>query len=144
MNMINKQKNCPVCNNKVEETARFCSNCGARIAEPAVDSLWLAGIHERIRHARANDIYYTAFAMLGAVTAIAIPFIMRFVLLYNMDPLSWTLTGVGLLFFFGGYAGILYDDKKVKELINELETGPQAEEETEAEGDSEEETEGQE
>ena len=93
-----------------------------------LEPTWVAAMHERIDHARDNDLFYTIFALLGALTAIVIPFVMRFVLRYNMDAWSWTLTIVGVILFVGGYAGVLFNEKKAKDLIRQLETGGEEEE----------------
>ncbi len=116
-------KKCPVCGSGVTETAKFCSECGINLAPGAPDWAWIAAMQERIKQAKSNDLAYTIFAAVGAIAAIAIPFIVRFILLYTMDAVSWLLTGVGLAFFVGGYIGTMYDDRKVKQLTRELEEG---------------------
>lgn len=126
---------CPVCNAQLDATARFCSTCGTRLAAMSLEPTWVAAIHERIDHAKDNDLFYTIFALLGALTAIAIPFVMRFILRFNMDVWSWSLTGIGLVFFIGGYAGILYNESKAKSYIRQLEEG-QTEEDEEEEDNS--------
>jgi len=90
----------------------------------APDAAWIAAAQERIKHAKENDLTYTILGVVGVVTAIAIPFIMRFVLGFIMDTFSWLLTAVGILFFIGGYLGTWYNGRKVKELIEQLEKGP--------------------
>ncbi len=123
MSAINQMHTCPTCHNQVSETAKFCPECGTQLTTVAPDSAWIATMQERIKHARDNDLYYTIFAAIGAITAIVIPFVMRFILKFQMDTVSWLLTAAGILFFIGGYIGIWYDDKKVKELIKQLEKG---------------------
>jgi len=120
---------CPVCKTQLKASAKFCFECGARQAAMMLEPTWVAAMHERIDHARDNDLFYTIFAALGALTAIVIPFVMRFVLRYNLDVWSWTLTLVGVIFFIGGYAGVLYDEKRLKDLIRQLEEGRTEEEE---------------
>jgi len=125
--------NCPVCKTQLKSSAKFCSECGTRLAAVSPEPTWVAAMHERIDHAKDNDLFYTIFAVLGALTAIVIPFVMRFVFKYTMDPISWSLTIVGIIFFFAGYAGILYNEKKAKDLIQRLEEGDDSDEEAEEE-----------
>jgi endogenous inhibitor of DNA gyrase (YacG/DUF329 family) len=114
---------CPICHNQVSETAKFCPECGARLAAADLDPAWVAARQEEIKHAKDNDLSYTIFSVVGALIAVAIPFVMRFILKYTMDPLSWLLTIIGILFFIGGYVGVWYDDRKQKALIRQLEAG---------------------
>ncbi len=114
---------CSNCGSEVSETAKFCSECGIRLAPGAPDAAWIAAMRERIKRAKDNDLAYTIFGALGAVVAIAIPFVTRFILRFQMDTVSWSLTAAGVLFFIGGYLGTWYDDRKVKQLIKELEKG---------------------
>ena len=114
---------CPICHSQVSETANFCSECGVGLTPGASDTAWIVAMREKIKHAKENDLAYTIFGMMGAVTAIVIPFITRFVLRLHMDTISWLLTIVGILFFIGGYVGTWYDHKKVKELTEQLEQG---------------------
>jgi hypothetical protein len=124
---------CPVCKTQLKASAKFCSECGTRQAAMSLEPTWVAAMHERIDHAKDNDLFYTLFAVLGALTAIVIPFVMRFILRFNLDVWSWSLTIVGVLFFLGGYAGILYDEKRLKDLIRQLEAGGEEQEENEEE-----------
>lgn len=125
----NQMVSCPVCKSEIIASAKFCPECGTRQPGAAVHTAWIAAAHEKIAHARDNDIYYTVVGAIGALTAIVVPFIMRFVLKYNMDTTSWALTIAGLVFFIGSYIGILFDERKMKSFIQELEYGPQEEEE---------------
>jgi hypothetical protein len=112
-----------MCHSQVSETAKFCSECGIGLTPGASDTAWIVAMQEKIKHAKENDLAYTIFGMMGAVTAIVIPFTTRFVLRLHMDMISWLLTIVGILFFIGGYVGTRYDHKKVKELTEQLEQG---------------------
>ncbi len=112
---------CPTCRNQVSETAKFCPECGTQLTAVVSGSAWIAAMQEKIKHAKDNDLAYIIFAAVGAVTAIAIPFVMRFILRFSMDAISWLLTAFGVLFFVGGYVGTWYNDKKMKELIEQLE-----------------------
>jgi cation transport ATPase len=84
----------------------------------------MAAAREKIKRAKENDLTYTILGVVGVVAAIAIPFIMRFVLGFSMDTFSWLLTAVGILFFIGGYLGTWYNGRKVKGLIEQMEKGP--------------------
>jgi hypothetical protein len=53
-----------------------------------------------------------------------------------MDVWSWSLTAVGVVLLIGSILGMMNDSSNVKALIDELEQGPQYEEE---EGEEEEE-----
>jgi uncharacterized membrane protein YvbJ len=119
---------CPNCNIQISETAKFCPECGIRLSTAASDLAWIVAMQEKIKNTKQNDLTYTICAGFGAAIAILIPFAMRFILKYQMDLLSWLLTVVGILFFIGGVVGIWYDDKKVKELTEELEKGQKHEE----------------
>ena len=123
--------NCPVCNAQVTEKAKFCSECGIQLTEAAFERAWIIAMQERIKSARHNDGLYNVVAIIGILLAVAIPFIMRFVLHYNMDTTSWALTGVGILILIGSVIGIWLDNHKVQQLIAQLEAGPQEEEEAE-------------
>ncbi len=128
MSSINEIHTCPVCHQQVSGTAKFCPECGSQLNTVASDSAWIAAMQAKIKHAKENDLSYTIFAALGAVVAIAIPFVIRFILLFRMETIGWLLTAAGILLFIGGYAGIWFDDRKVKALIKELEQGQKEEE----------------
>jgi predicted tellurium resistance membrane protein TerC len=128
--------NCPVCNAQVTEKAKFCSECGSQLTEAASERAWIIAMQERIKSARHNDALYNVVAIVGILLAIAIPFIMRFVLRFTMDTTSWSLTGVAVILIIGSVIGIMFDNHKVRQLIEQLEAGPQEEEEAE-EGEEE-------
>ncbi len=118
---------CPVCDCEVNKTANYCPECGNRMAA-AIDQNWTVSMQERIKEARQNNLSFNICAAVGALIAVLIPFVMRFILLYTMETLSWVLTGVGIALFLAGSIGIFYSDHKVKKLIEELKRGePQAE-----------------
>lgn len=122
---------CPVCKSQLSASAKFCPECGSRQPAMEVHTAWVAAMHEKITHARDNDIYYIVIGAIGALTAIVVPFLMRFVLKYTMDTTSWVLTIAGLVFFLGSYIGIIYDERQMKSYVQELEYGPPPEEEEE-------------
>jgi hypothetical protein len=101
------------------------------------DRAWIAAEQERIKQYRQNDLTFNICAALGAIIAVALPFVMRYAFKYNMDMLSWLLTGAGLVLFVGGIAGLWWDDSRVKKSIEELKYGPTDEYEDEEEEDDE-------
>ena len=133
--------NCPICNSKVDEKAKFCSECGVALKDAAVERVWVAAMQERIKAARHNDGIYNILAAVGVIIAVAIPFIMRFVVRFNMDVWSWSLTAVGVILLVGSFLGMMNDNSNVKNLIDEMEQGPQFEDESDESKDSHEEIE---
>ena len=125
--------NCPVCNNEVKEKAKFCSECGVQLTDAPSERAWIVAMQERIKSTRHNDGIYNVIAAVGIVIAVAIPFIMRYVLHFTMDILSSILTAVGVVLFIGSVIGMWFDNRKVKELIEQLESGQELEEEQEDE-----------
>jgi len=123
--------NCPVCNSKVEEKAKFCAECGVQLTNAPSERVWIVAMQERIRVARHNDNIFNWLAVLGILIAVVIPFVMRFVVHYNMDIWSWSLTAVGVILFIGSALGMWNDNNNIKALIDELEQGPQEEPEEE-------------
>ena len=129
--------NCPICNSKVDEKAKFCSECGAQLTEAPSERAWIVAMQERIKAAKHNDGIFNLLAVVGVIIAVAIPFIMRFVVRFTMDVWSWSLTAVGVILFIGSVIGMMNDNSNVKEFIAELEQGPQYEDE-DVEGEEEE------
>ena len=128
--------NCPICNSKVDEKAKFCSQCGVQLTDAPSERAWIIAMQERIKAAKHNDGIFNLLAVVGVIIAVAIPFVMRFVVHYTMDVWSWSLTAVGVVLLIGSILGMMNDSSNVKALIDELEQGPQYEEE---EGEEEEE-----
>jgi VIT1/CCC1 family predicted Fe2+/Mn2+ transporter len=114
---------CPVCQSKVNEKANFCSECGNQLSTATFDRANIVAMQERIKSARHNDGIYNLVAVVGILIAVAIPFVMHYVLHFTMDTLSWLLTATGLALFIGSTIGMLYDNKKVKEVIKQLDKG---------------------
>ena len=132
--------NCPVCNSKVDEKAKFCAECGVQLTEAPSERAWIVAMQEKIKAARHNDGIFNLLAVVGVLIAVAIPFVMRFVVNYTMDIWSWSLTAVGVILLIGSVLGMMNDNSNVKALIDELEQGQQYEEEAEeGEGEGEEE-----
>ena len=130
--------NCPVCNGKVDEKAKFCAECGIQLTNAPSERAWIVAMQERIRSARHSDVIYNVLAVLGIIITVGIPFIMRYFRRFDMDVESWVLTGVGILLFIGSVIGMWNDNNNVKELIDQLEKGREEEEEVGEEEDSEE------
>jgi uncharacterized membrane protein YvbJ len=128
--------NCPICNSKVDEKAKFCSQCGVQLTDAPSERAWIVAMQERIKAAKHNDGIFNLLAVVGVIIAVAIPFVMRFVVHYTMDVWSWSLTAVGVILLIGSILGMMNDNSNVKALIDELEQGQLGEEE-EGEGEGE-------
>jgi uncharacterized membrane protein YvbJ len=133
-----RMTNCPICNSKVDEKAKFCAECGVQLTDAPAERVWIVAMQERIKAARHNDGIFNLLAVVGVIIAVAIPFIMRFVVHFTMDTWSWALTAVGVILLIGSIIGMMNENSNVKELIDELEQGPQYEDEDEG-GEGEEE-----
>ena len=124
--------NCPVCNSKLPDKAKFCPECGIQLAKATSERAWIVAMQERIRSARHSDSIYNVLAVVGILITVLIPFIMRYFQHFDMDITSWLLTGVGILLFVGSGIGMWFDNNTVKDLIAQLEKGqPEEEEEPE-------------
>src|SRR5271157_5138780 len=123
--------NCPICNSKVDEKAKFCSECGVQLTDSPSERAWIIAMQEKIKDAKHNDGIFNLLAALGVIIAVAIPFVMRFVVHYTMDVWSWSLTAVGVVLLIGSILGMMNDSSNVKALIDELEQGQVEEEEKE-------------
>ena len=121
--------NCPVCNSKVGEKAKFCSECGVQLTDAPSERAWIVAMQERIKAAKQNDNVFIVVAALGVIIAVAIPFVMRYVLIQTMTMTGWLLTAVGVILLIGSVLGMMNDNSNVKALIDEMEQGPQYEEE---------------
>jgi uncharacterized protein YacL len=121
--------NCPVCNTEVKEKAKFCSECGVQLTDAPSERAWIVAMQERIKATRHNDGIFNVIAAVGIVIAVVIPFIMRYVLLLTMTMTSWLITAVGVVLFLVSVISMWFDNRKVKELIEQLESGQEEEEE---------------
>ena len=130
--------NCPVCNTEVKEKAKFCSECGVQLIDAPSERAWIVAMQERIKATRHNDGIFNVIAAVGIVIAVAIPFIMRYVLLLTMTMTSWLITAVGVVLFLVSVISMWFDNKKVKELIEQLEQGQELEEEEQEDEEGEE------
>ena len=117
--------NCPVCNTKLPDKAKFCPECGIPLTTTTTQ--WVVSMQERIKAARHNDSIFNIVAVCGILIAVVVPFVMRYLLHFDMDRTSWALTLVGVLLFIGSFIGMWYDNNAVKALIKELENGPEEE-----------------
>jgi len=127
--------NCPVCNSKVDEKAKFCAECGVQLANAPSERAWIVAMQEKIRTARHNDNLFIAVAVVGILITVLVPYITHFVRYNNMDTVSWSLTAVGIVLFIGSALGIMNDNNNIKELIRQLGKG---QEETEGDEDEDE------
>ncbi len=109
---------CPACRKDVTVPVT-CPRCGVQIT-PA-EFARITSMQENLRNARANDTYYTVVAVAGAVIAVGIPFMTRYILHYLLDTFAWVLTGGGVMMLLAGSAGIWFSDRKVRKLTRELE-----------------------
>jgi hypothetical protein len=119
---------CPVCQTKIDEKAKFCSECGVQLTDAPSERAWVVSMQEQIKAVRHNDVTYNIIAVLGVLIAVAVPFLMRYILHYDMDLLSWILTVVGVVFFIVSTAALWWDDNKIKKLIKEMKAGQPLEE----------------
>ncbi len=118
---------CAICNAKLVEKALYCHTCGTRVDGAADERAWIVAMQERIRTIRQNGIFYNIVAVIGLLIALSVPFVMRFVLLFNMNWLSLLITGIGAALFAGSMVVIWSNGRKVKELILILQQGQPAE-----------------
>lgn len=120
--------NCPVCNGKVDEKAKFCAECGVQLADVPSERAWIVAMQEKIRTARHNDNLFIVVAVVGILITVLVPYITHFVRYNNMDIVSWSLTVIGIVLFIGSALGILYNNNNIKELIHQLGKGQEPEE----------------
>jgi uncharacterized membrane protein YvbJ len=125
--------NCPVCNSEVKEKSKFCSQCGVQLTDAPSERAWIVAMQERIKAARHNDWIYNVIAVVGILLATIIPFVMRYVLLLTMTMTGWLITAAGIVLFLVSIISMWFDNRKVKELIEQLENGQEEEEEQEDE-----------
>ena len=115
--------NCPICNGKVDEKAKFCPECGVQLTKAPSERAWIVAMQERIKTARSNDTIFTVIAVSGILIAVVVPYYTHFIKLFNMDMVSWALTFAGLVLFIGSAFGIWWENNNVKDLIKQLEKG---------------------
>lgn len=131
--------NCPVCQTKTSENAKYCAECGVQLSGAAMERAWIISMQEKIKSVRQNDVMYNIVSIVGLLIAVVIPFVTHFVLLKTMDRVSWILTVAGVLLFMAGFVINMFDERKMKKLIQELASGGPLEiEETESEEETEE------
>ena len=96
--------NCPVCNSKVDEKAKFCAECGVQLTNAPSERVWIVAMQEKIRSARHNDTIFNVLAIMGILITVAIPFIMRFSCIITWI-LSWCLQ-LSVLYFLSAVLSV--------------------------------------
>jgi hypothetical protein len=115
--------NCPVCNNKVDEKAKFCPECGVELSKAPSERAWIVSMQETIKSARNNNNIFSIILTVGIVIVVVVPYYTHFIRLYNMDSVSWGLTGFGALLIIGSGFGIWWENMSINDQIEELKLG---------------------
>ena len=115
--------NCPVCNNKVDEKAKFCSECGVELSKAPSERAWIVAMQEKIKSARNNNSIFSVILTVGIVIVVVVPYYTHFIRLYNMDSVSWGLTGFGALLIIGSGFGIWWENMSINDQIEDLKLG---------------------
>jgi hypothetical protein len=115
--------NCPVCNNKVDEKAKFCPECGVELSKAPSERAWIVSMQETIKSARNNNNIFSIILTVGIVIVVVVPYYTHFIRLYNMDSVSWGLTGFGALLIIGSGFGIWWENMIINDQIEELKLG---------------------
>jgi RNA polymerase subunit RPABC4/transcription elongation factor Spt4 len=115
--------NCPVCNNKVDEKAKFCPECGVELSKAPSERAWIVAMQEKIKSARNNNNIFSIILTVGIVIVVVVPYYTHFIRLYNMDSVSWGLTGFGALLIIGSGFGIWWENMNINDQIEELKLG---------------------
>jgi hypothetical protein len=118
-----KMTNCPVCNNKVDEKAKFCPECGVELSKAPSERAWIVSMQETIKSARNNNNIFSIILTVGIVIVVVVPYYTHFIRLYNMDSVSWGLTGFGALLIIGSGFGIWWENMSINDQIEELKLG---------------------
>jgi hypothetical protein len=115
--------NCPVCNTKLDEKAKFCPECGVELSEAPSERAWIVGMQEKIRTARNNNNIFNLMAMLGIIIAVVVPYYTYFIKRFDLNAASWALTGVGIVLFAASGFGIWWENMSINDMIEELKMG---------------------
>ena len=115
--------NCPVCNNKVDEKAKFCPECGVELSKAPSERAWIVSMQETIKSARNNNNIFSIILTVGIVIVVVVPYYTHFIRLYNMDSVSWGLTGFGALLIIGSGFGIWWENMSINDQIEDLKLG---------------------
>ena len=115
---------CPQCGKQVLEIGLYCSGCGTRLEKVEEDSqsaAWIAAMQERIKYARQENLLLAILSIIGVI-AFILPF-GKFVWGLQTSELDSTLLSSGIVAIIAGLIGLWRSDKKIKELIDQLEKG---------------------
>ena len=115
--------NCPVCNTKVDVKAKFCPECGVELSKAPSERAWIVSMQETIKSARNNNNIFSIILTVGIVIVVVVPYYTHFIRLYNMDSVSWGLTGFGALLIIGSGFGIWWENMSINDQIEELKLG---------------------
>jgi hypothetical protein len=115
--------NCPVCNTKVDEKAKFCPECGVELSKAPSERAWIVAMQEKIKSARNNNSIFSVILTVGIVIVVVVPYYTHFIRLYNMDSVSWGLTGFGALLIIGSGFGIWWENMSINDQIEDLKMG---------------------
>ena len=115
--------NCPVCNTKVDAKAKFCPECGVELSKAPSERAWIVAMQEKIKSARNNNNIFSIILTVGIVIVIMVPYYTHFIRLYNMDSVSWGLTGFGALLIIGSGFGIWWENMSINDQIEDLKMG---------------------
>ena len=115
--------NCPVCNTKLDEKANFCPECGVELSKAPSERAWIVAMQEKIKSARNNNNIFSVILTVGIVIVVVVPYYTHFIRLYNMDSVSWGLTGFGALLIIGSGFGIWWENMSINDQIEEMKLG---------------------
>ena len=115
--------NCPVCNTKVDAKAKFCPECGVELSKAPSERAWIVAMQEKIKSARNNNNIFSIILTVGIVIVIMVPYYTHFIRLYNMDSVSWGLTGFGALLIIGSGFCIWWENMSINDQIEDLKMG---------------------
>ena len=118
-----KMTNCPVCNTKLDEKAKFCPECGVELSKAPSERAWIVAMQEKIKSARNNNNIFSVILTVGIVIVVVVPYYTHFIRLYNMDSVSWGLTGFGALLIIGSGFGIWWENMSINDQIEDLKLG---------------------
>ncbi len=115
-------KRCPKCNTEVDEVARFCPACGARLGTEVVDAAWIAGMQEEIKEAR-HLMYGFGGVMVFTTICACIPWILAACLSVDSSGWTWITVLLGVVVGIVSIIFIVYNGRRVDRLTRELKEG---------------------
>ena len=80
-------------------------------------------MQEKIKSARNNNSIFSVILTVGIVIVVVVPYYTHFIRLYNMDSVSWGLTGFGALLIIGCAFGIWWENMSINDIIDDLKLG---------------------